>query len=260
MPHYKLSMTKKSELQNLPLVAQNTHEILKQASVFDREDPDSVWNRTHGILQEYLAKVEVNKIGLRNTKLSPKMIKDYIKPESRDAKVRLVFWEEYARAVDRDTFIRIEYIGAGVTTQELVLEMLADPEKFGYILNCPASYLRETENLLHVALDRIRDILDLPLVNSKGQVQPAVISGILKAAEMLDRRVKGAVMQKLAVHQHHTNGVQPVGFDGTLAQDQLLELEKQISDVRRKILDKYAILPAGNNINMAIEKAPDEET
>lgn len=256
-----VTMMKKSELANLPTVSQNTDSILKHASVFDRDDPDSVWNRTQGALRTFLEKVEQNKTGIRNTKLPPAQIKNLIKPEPRDAKLRLAFWEEYARAVDRDSFIRIEYIGAGVTSQEIVMDMLMDPEKFGYVLNCPASYLRETENLLHVALDRLRDILDLPLVNSKGQVQPAVVAGILKAAEMLDKRVKGSVMQKVAVHQHHTQGGAPIGFDGTLAQDQLLELEKQLSDVRKKMTEKYAILPSpSRNGDLLVEKAQDEET
>lgn len=219
-----------------------------------------MWNRTQGPLREFLEKVEQNKTGIRNTKLPPARIKELIKPDPRDAKLRLSFWEEYARAVDRDSFIRIDYIGAGVTTHEIVLDMLSDPEKFGYVLNCPASYLRETENLLNVALDRMRDILDLPLVNSKGQVQPAVIAGILKAAEMLDKRVKGAVMQKLAVHQHTTTGGSVVDIgSGALAHEQLLELENQIAAARKKMTEKYAVLPQDNGATVIVEKDVDDK-
>jgi hypothetical protein len=157
--------------------------------------------------------------------------------------------------------MRIEHIGAGVTTHEIVMDMLADPEKFGYVLNCPASYLRETEHLLNVALDRMRDILELPLVNSKGQVQTAVIAGILKAAEMLDKRVKGAVMQKVAVHQHTTSGGSVIGVDtnGALAHEQLMELEKQISDARKKMAAKYAVLGTDEGMPVVVEKTQDDQ-
>lgn len=196
-------------------------------------------------------------------RLHAKAIRDLLKPEPRDAKLRQGFWEEYSRAIDRDSNMRIEYIPGGVCTLELFMEMIADPEKMGYLLNAPTSYMRNAEDLLNVTMDRLRDILELPLVNSKGQVQGAVVSAVLKAAEMLDKRVRGAVLQRVAVHQHHTQGGQVVGMDdsGVLASDQLALLESEIQKVRKKLDEKYAILPAvGGPQVVDIGDKRDEET
>lgn len=250
----------KNTLPSAPIPA-SIELSMRSSSLFDRDDPDSVFNRSQGELREAVLRVEQSKMGIRNTKLPPKLIKELIKPDPRDAKMRQGFWEEYARAVDRDSYMRVEFIAGGVTSFEVFCEdYLLKPEMMGYLMNCPASYVRNTEDLLNVALDRLRDILELPLVNHKGQVQPAVVAGILKAAEMLDKRVKGAVLQKVAVHQHHTQGAIESVPGGTLAQDELAMLEKQIQDVRKKMNEKYALLPGSQDRGtIVVEKARDDE-
>lgn len=235
---------------------------MKGASVFDRDDPDSVINRTQGELRAAIERAEQSKEARKIQGFHPRALKDNIKPDPRDNRLRISFWDEYSRAVERDHLMRIDQIYAGVTTYEVFRDdYLSDPRLVGFLLNIPFSYMKNAEEILLSGLDRLRDIIDLPLVNSKGQVQPAVANAIIKAVEMLDKRVKGAVMQKVAVHQHHTQGAPPIGFEagGSLAINELEMLEKQLLDVRKRMNEKYALIDNTNNKEILVEKAQDDE-
>jgi hypothetical protein len=249
-PFYLYPMKKKASAI-LPavhrIIPEGIEEIVRGASIFDRGDPDSVFNRSPPRIKAAIELLETSKSGMKWVLAGPKEIRQTLKPDVSLSRLRISFWEEYARAIDRDRLIREDFVYAQICVLEGFSEIIADPERFGYILNQPHNYKKATEELLSTGLDRLRDILELPLVNSKGQVQPAVIGGILKAVEMLDRRVKGAVMQKVAVHQHHTGGGVPVGFshgaDGqALAMEEIRMLESEIGEVRRKLDEKYAVL------------------
>jgi hypothetical protein len=239
-------------------VPRNVVEAVKGATLFDRDDPDSLFNRTQGMLHEAILRVETNKDARRIYATSERAIKERIKPEPRDARLRISFWDEYSRACERDIFMKVENIFSGICVGEVFIEeYIPDPCKMAYLMNIPTQYLKAAEEILMTGLERFRDILELPLINSKGQVQGAVINGILKAVDMLDKRVKGAVMQKLAIHQHTTSGGNVADAGGTLAHEQLAELEKQIFDVRKKINEKYAVIPESV---VVVEKVSDEET
>jgi hypothetical protein len=78
----------------------------------------------------------------------------------------------------------------------------------------------------------------------------AVVSGIIKAVEMLDKRVKGAVLQKHAIHQHHTGsivGALPEAQSSPqLAFEQLASLDRELQAVKEKLEGKFAVVEIGN--------------
>jgi hypothetical protein len=220
----------------------NAPEIVRGASLWDESDPDSLINKATGALRSALIEKGKTPEARKILRQGEQWIREHIKPTPQMARIRIAFWDEYARSVDTGNKMISDRIYGGIMARESFEEdYFTDATKIGYMLFCPPHYARATEEILMLALERMRDIIELPLVNSKGQVQVAVVSGILKAAEMLDKRVKGAIMQKVAVHQHHTNGGQVQIPSNTLATDELDMLESEIKNIRAKIEEKNLV-------------------
>jgi hypothetical protein len=238
----------------------NAPEIARGASLWDNDDPDSVINKASGALREALITQGQTPEARRVQRHGEAWIRENIKPTPTMARIRIGFWDEYTRAVDSGKPMVTERIYGGILAREYFEEeFYTNPTKVGYMLFCPPNYARATEEILMLALERARDIIELPLVNSKGQVQVAVVNGVLKALEMLDKRVKGAVMQRVAVHQHHTQGGQVQIPSNTLATDELDILEGEIRNIREKLGDKNIALIPGRHKDVVVEKTEESD-
>jgi len=236
-------------------------------TLFDREDPESLINCCDGSLRKSIEAVEQSKEARRIIKLGEKDLRD-TKPSAQDSRLRISFWDEHGRSLEMGHSMKLSRIYAGIVSKETFEEnYLCDPVKMAYLLNTPPAYYTAAQEILLTGVERLRDIIELPLINAKGQVQAAVISGILKAVDLLDKRIHGASLQRIAVHQHHTAGGGGIeqAPEGALASDQLALLEKQIADVRKKLGEKYAIVPGellgtkGGAV-VEVEVVSDEET
>jgi hypothetical protein len=228
-------------------------------SLFDRENPDSLINCTEGALRKCLEMVEQSKEARRIIRMNERELRE-LKPSAQDMRLRISFWDEHSRAVESGTTMKLSRIFAGIVAGETFEEnYLPSPAKMGMLLNTPPVYKTAAQEILNTGLERLRDIIELPLLNSKGQVQAPVVNAILKAVDMLDKRIHGMALQKIAVHQHSTHGGgTPIDVPAS-AQDQVALLEKQISEVRKKMNEKYAVLPSANNVEIVVEKAQDDE-
>jgi hypothetical protein len=226
-------------------LAPNTQENINAASVFNREDPDSLVNRTSDVLLAGLLRIEQNRSAKALMKKPEKYLRESFKPSPEATRLRISFWEEYARAVEYGGVMSVRRVYAGIVTAETFDEdYLGDDMQLAYLVNIPPLYHRAVQEILLTGIERLRDIIELPLIDSKGRVQTGVVAGILKAVDMLDKRIHGANLQRVAVHSHHTQGALPgaqVPVDA-LAMDELAILEKQIADVRARMEGKYAVI------------------
>jgi len=220
-------------------------------SLFNREDPDSLINCTDGSLRKSIEAVEQSKEARRILKFGEKELRD-LKPTAQEARLRFSFWDEHARAIETGQSMKLTRVFAGIISEETFYEnYLASPEKMAYLMNIPPAYKMAAQEILITGMERLRDIIELPLMDSKGRVQGAVVSAILKAVDMLDKRINGMALQKIAVHQHSTSGGDMPTPE--LAHDQVELLEKQIAELRKKMGEKYAVLPSASGA-VVVEK------
>jgi hypothetical protein len=238
---------------------ENAPDLVRGSSLFDESDPDSVFNKTSDKLHEVITTLGTHVEARRVIRNGEAYAREHLKPTAQMARIRIGFWDEYARSVSTGQKMSVDRIYAGVMSKETFEdEYYTDPKKLGYVLLTPPHYHRAAEEILLLGLERMRDIIELPLINSRGQVQVAVVNGILKAVEMLDKRVKGAIMQKVAIHQHNTNGgALPATHipPDALATDELGILEAEILNIRKR-LDKRVVELPDENFNYRGGKIP----
>lgn len=153
-------------------------------------------------------------------------------------RLRVAFWLEYNRAQDNRAKMRLENICAGLCTRAYFEnEILRRKTKLAWVLTPPISYTNAMEEALIYGVEKIRDILDVELKDSKGQVNVKAAEVLLKTIQFLDQRVKGAIVQKvdtrsLVVHANTDSkpkGSEPVTLESV--QKELASLEQKTQEL-----------------------------
>lgn len=227
--------------------------LVRGASIWDEADEDSIVRKTVGDLKNAILINGKTPEARKFLRHGEDYIRDNLKPTPTMARLRISFWDEYARALDQGSLMVTERIYAGIMSRELFdQDFLCSPSMIGYLLSTPPHYHRAAEEILLLGLERMRDIIELPLIDSKGRVQGAVLSAVIKAVELLDKRVKGAILQKIAVHQHSTSGAQPLPVaESGSAKDELTLISEEVDRLREKLSASFVKLPNYGDHNPA---------
>lgn len=167
-------------------------------------------------------------------------------PSVQVEKLRLNFWMEY----DRIQMSRVETtmvmvnIYRGVVDDAYWYNITSSfPHIFAFILCRPLSYEQSMEALLMQSLRAQYDILNLPIKNSRGQIDPKILELKLKTAAMVDLRNKGGYINRSETknltmlqqktehtHKHIVDSTAENKTAGQLEQDfakQLKQLEEE---------------------------------
>jgi hypothetical protein len=224
----------KKVMEPIPLV---TDVGAKEVVMYDEQNELSLINLAPEGIKHHIAAVRDNPEYFKITEWSDIKLRNTIKPDAKLCRIRIAFWEELTRAIDAEVHMNVTRICMGITHRQHFYNIAADPRLMAYVLNPPVRYKTAVQESLSLAIDRTREILELPLLDEKGKPQTAVIGAILKALEYSDKRVHGSIMQKVAVHQHHTTGDADSGF-GVSDETDLAQLEDKINSVRRQLEGK----------------------
>lgn len=202
-------------------------------AIYDVSNARSVINIVPNSLREAMLGLEDK---WRN--LSEVELKRMCKPEVEHAKLRLQFWAEYNKAQDQGRMVQVGAVIRGVCSQEWWnSRVLRCPEKVAYIVVPPRDYLSTMAEMLDFGMDRLRDVLSLDLVDEKGRANAGLISQMVKIVQMLDLRVKGAVVQQHQVLSANINlgSDEAAKLEKVLQANSLDELELEIKRIRRQI-------------------------
>lgn len=191
-----------------------------------------------------------------------------LEPDETDSRLRLTFWDEYNQSQVKRTRINISNVVRGVCSRDYFYEtILRDPKKLAWVATPPKDYMITQRSLLDLGLMRMKEILETPFqtemvirdrqgiairnpdgsVATVKKIDPRVMGEIQKAVQMLDMRVKGAIVQKIAVKQetrnlHHvtsgTTGADPLLSERALSGLDLAmleQLERRIETVQHRL-------------------------
>lgn len=188
--------------------------------------------------------------------LDERFIRQKADPTELDERVRLTFWDEFHQASVQGRKMHINnVINSHTTTIEvLVRDYLRKPGvKLAYIITPPRRYGTSMRILLDKGMRRMEEILDMPLKLPNGNPNAALISQVIKAFQLIDLRVKGAVIQKMQIQQQNLNLNADIGGDSTDAQllqnlasmslDDLEQLEAKVERLGRMEKKATASLP-----------------
>lgn len=186
------------------LAASEAPDRLAAFSIFDEENPLSVINLVPPMMQEAIRKIPDQVTYL--THATEAQIRKEVKPTERDERLRLAFWDEYNYASSVGTQMRINHIIKGCVAVEHFYEIyLKTPKKLAWIITPPKFYSQGMKYILHLGLDRLTEIMQASVVDENGKLDVRAASVILKTFQLVDLRVKGAIMQKVQIDQRTLN-------------------------------------------------------
>lgn len=172
---------------------------MQEVAYWDEGDPTCLVNLLPNMIKEKAMQLPPELL------LSAQKNRDRIKSRTKAGmadSLRVALWQEYYACVDnRKPEMRTKAILHGVCDSAQFKELIRDPALLAYILTPPGNYHYAMQSILDVSLMRLREIVALPLVNTEGEINTKLIDQMLKIVMMVDNRVKGSVVQRVAIDQ-----------------------------------------------------------
>lgn len=262
-----------------PFAAYKLPMMLDDSHVFDGDNPFSLLE-----LCPPAVKAAIERLDPKYYKMSELELRRFAKPSAEIARLRMSFWDEYLRASEDKRNMDVRAITRGVCSHNYFYEVvLANENWLGYITIPPSDYQLAIREMLELSWDRIREVLLLPItekVPMKTSVyneekkryetfceivekpNTKLIGEIRQITNMLDLRIKGAVLQRMQIEQRNLNinasADDPNVFlaDATMAQ--LESMEKKIARMRGEMNDVEKLDAAKDIIEISqTEQTPD---
>jgi hypothetical protein len=152
-------------------------------------------------MTEAVARIPEPYLNLDEEEMKANLARDFEwHPSVTVENLRIKFWEEFDRCqIAKEPKMVQEQIYRGVCSVDYFFTLCADQYKWpvwAYIITRPTEYDQVMRSMLSLATSRLRDILSIPILNKNGEPRdPKLIDTILKAAAMVDHRVKGSYIQ-----------------------------------------------------------------
>lgn len=172
--------------------------------LWDRANDRSLVNLVPRTVAAHLEQAQASRPDLFN--LDEKALKRAVSPSPTDNRLRLAFWMEYDRAQSTQKSMNITQVYSGICSRQYFEDKyLKTPERVSWLACQPHAYSLIMEEALAYGIERLREILDLPMISSSGKVDTRAAELILKTVALLDQRVKGAVVQRAEVRSLNVN-------------------------------------------------------
>jgi hypothetical protein len=219
-------------------------------TIFDDANPDALINIVPTRMQAVLHRLKPKLPRVLASTESE--LRKIIKPDERDERIRLAFWDEYNHSTHLKKQMSIAAMLHGIMSWEAWVTVYERSDrKMLWILNPPSSYQASMRRILHIGTERLLEIMQAPIYDGKGRLDSKAVVSILKAFQLVDLRVKGAITQKVQIQQQslnvHTSMQAAMPGDANvehLSLEDLEKLERRISRARsdgRRLMDS---LPA----------------
>lgn len=154
----------------------------------------------------------------------------------KDKRLRASFWSEYHAAVDENRRVIVDRFLSGVMNREFFYNhVLPDRYRLAYILTPLKSYTDSLRSMLQKLAEEVEQIIELPLVNSDGEMDYKAAELKFKMMQMIDKRLHGDYVQRVEQKNLHMQLPSPAK-DVIDIDQKLMELEqkaKQITDARQ---------------------------
>lgn len=226
----------------MPLLAKEHHEGL---SPLAPNNPYSIFNMVPPRMQKALEALDPRLLlnSERNLRRNTHITAEI-------CRLRINLWDSYNKAMDLgQSKISLYDIIKGACSPSLFEEVvLTNPHTLAYICVPPADYQLTMRDLLDFGWDRLRETLEQGIYKEKvvrvgkdefktlKEINVPLVAEIRAIVQMLDLRVKGAILQRVQVQQHTINQTVPgdasVNFnDQTL--EQLEAMERRVNKLTR---------------------------
>lgn len=165
-------------------------------SINDVENPRSLINLVPDKVRDAILNVLANHpdyVGLSEYDL-----RDKLRPDDTVSRIRIAFWHEYYRAQDQHKSMMMSRVYSGVTSYDTFYgRILSNPKNVAWLLMPPVKWTLAMEEALNRGMRNLTKLMEIRLVDELGNMIPKAAAVFLKAFELLNERVNGAVTQKI---------------------------------------------------------------
>jgi hypothetical protein len=223
-----------------------------RATFFDENNPSSLINKVWKPLVPVVRNVALVYSELLLSEEA--RILAFCKPDERDQRLRLTFWDEYGLACAQKRLMRYQAVMWGNIGPEVWDQVyMKDRKKILFMITQPSSYSSSMRRILDIGVKRLHEIMELPILLKNGSPDNKAIAQILKAFQLVDSRVKGSVVQRMQVDQRTLN----INADaspkqaaqltaetlGMMSMDELKEMEGKLQSLQSKREELRKALP-----------------
>lgn len=197
--------------------------------VIDKSDPSNIINLLPARMAEMVEVMYQEHPEYLNA--SEEMMFEITKPDSRTEMLRIAFWEEYFRAKNTDTKIRMNYVFGGIIhATNWNRHFISNQKRLAWLMTPMTERMLSYKASLDQGRRTLRSLLSMKITDKKGNVDPKLAQVFLKAYEMLEGRVHGAVVQR--IDQRTQNIPVPKEVDST---------EKRVEDIQEKLMSALSV-------------------
>lgn len=214
-----------------PVLTSKQGPVPDEAVVFDMDNPRSVLRIAGDALREAILNLPEE----YQNKSEKEFYMAY-RPGAMENRLRLSFWREYESSQESMTQLNVKKVYAGLCTKEYFYQKaIKNPVILGWMLIPPTDYAVLIEEALTFGIQRLREIMELPLVDENGKVNVKLCDTIIRATAMLDMRIRGAYIQKSEVRQLNFNmNADAKGIGQALEASNMEEIERRIKYLESK--------------------------
>lgn len=215
----------------------NPQDLGFDIDLFDESNPRSLINIVWEDFKPVLKRAQTacpELFDLPEAKLFKK-----VDPDPMLRMLRNRFWQEYDRVQFINGTMMLRDVIRGVCPRQFWNRNIAPlSERVAFIIIPPVKYMAQVEDLISVAMDVFRDILQMPNLMKDGEIDYKLIDQKRKIFETLEPRAKGAVIQRVAIQQRIDQRTQittthdPKIEDPTQLDAALNDLDRQIEQAR----------------------------
>lgn len=210
--------------------------------ILDETDPNSI----HNLVPLWLSN-RIKALPKEWFTWDLKKLKNHVKPGKIVEALRYSFWLEYSNTVynGKDKMVLYRVWSPICTDYYFHEEVCKTPLLLCWMLQPPQKYARCMEALLDHSVDRLREILDLPIVDKKGKINHQVAKLIMSIHNRLEDRVQGAIVQKTETKTLSMN------FSSSMRNATEAQLDKRLRELRNA---ERNLLEAGETINAGADE------
>lgn len=196
------------------LVAQRSKQQLdpevREIVFYEESNPKSVVNLLSDAVREKALKLPTHLLGK-----TAKEIEEHFNPSWVDRQLRIAFWDEYFLTIDNNQKkMRMAAVYSHTCSREMFYQLVSNQVRLAWMLVPPEDYMLKMRSLLDMGLDRLQEILKLPLEMEKTNpktgekykvINQKLVPEIIKAVAIIDNRVKGAVPMHMKIDATQKN-------------------------------------------------------
>ena len=156
-------------------------------------------------------------------------LKKQVTPDDFLDKLRTAFWMEYDRVQRVGGQFKIKNLHQGLCHINQYKRVVEDHYKLCWILRTPINFQLQLYQNFDRADREIRDILDLPLKNDKGQVNQKVLAAKIDIWKALKEQIHGAPVQKNLNYNVTEERKEEVPKTAIDVDEELKQLESELS-------------------------------